>query len=86
MTVEKIFWVVMAVLVLVVLPCAMIVSVWHHLRAPKHGAPDKKRERTGVAMGNALQELDRLVARPSVEFTVEAERPILRREDDKGGD
>jgi hypothetical protein len=37
-------------------------------------------------LGNALQELDRLVARPAVEFTVEAERPILKREDDKGGE
>jgi hypothetical protein len=32
-----------------------------------------------------MQEMDRLVARPSVEFTVEAEQPIVKREDDKGG-
>jgi hypothetical protein len=86
MTVEKIFWVAMALLVLVVLPISMIVSARRHLRAARKGMPDKQRERTGAAIGNALQELDRLVARPSVEFTVEAERPIVKREDDKGGD
>jgi hypothetical protein len=86
MTVEKIFWVAMAVLVLVVLPIAMIVTAWRNLRSAKKEMPDKQRERTRMAIGNALQELDRLVARPSVEFTVEAERPIVKREDDKGGD
>ncbi len=86
MTVEKIFWVSMAVLVLIVLPIGMVVTVWQQLRAAKRGETDKQRERSRVAIGNALQELDRLVARPAVEFTVEAERPILKREDDKGGD
>jgi hypothetical protein len=86
MTFEKIFWVAMAVLVLIVLPIAMTFTVWQQLRAAKRGETDKQRERSRVAIGNALQELDRLVARPAVEFTVEAERPILKREDDKGGD
>ena len=76
----------MAVLVVVVLPTAMALAAWQHLRAPKHGATDRKRERSRVAIGNALQELDRLVARPAIEFTVEAERPILKREDEKDGD
>ena len=69
-----------------VLPIAMTVTVWQHLRAAKRGETDKKSERSRVAIGNALQELDRLVSRPAAEFTVEAERPILKREDDKGGD
>jgi hypothetical protein len=34
--------------------------------------------------GNALMELDRLVARPSIEFTVEAETPILKCDVDRG--
>jgi hypothetical protein len=86
MAIEKIFWVALAVLVLVVLPIVMIVTAWQHLRAANQTASDRKRERTRVGIGNSLQELDRLVARPSVEFTIEAERPILRREDEKGGD
>ena len=83
---EKIFWLAMAVLVMVVLPIWTTVSVWRHLRAAKSGDVNPKRERSRVAMGNALQELDRIVARPAVEFRVEAERPILKREGDKGGD
>lgn len=84
--IENIFWVCAAVLVLIVLPIAMVVSAWRHLRAVKRGDVNPKRERSRAAIGNALQELDRLVARPAVEFKVEAERPIVRREDDKGGD
>ena len=38
----------------------------------------------GAGLGAAMQELDRLVARPSVEHTVEAENRVLRREDDAG--
>jgi hypothetical protein len=86
MTFEQIFWVAMAVLVMIVLPIAMAVAVWQQLRAPKRGEAESKREGSRVAVGNALQELDRLVARPAVEYTVEAERPILKREDEKGGD
>jgi hypothetical protein len=33
-----------------------------------------------------MQELDRLVSRPSAEHTIEAEQPILKREDDSGSD
>jgi hypothetical protein len=86
MDVEKIFWLAMAVLVLIVLPIWTAMAVRQHLRAAKRGEVDPKRERSRVAIGNALQELDRLVARPAVEFKVEAEQPIVKREDDKGGD
>ena len=86
MTFEKIFWVAMAVLIVVVLPIWLVLSVWQHLCAVNRGDTNKGSKRSGVAIGNALQELDRLVARPAVEYTVEAERPILKREDDKGGD
>jgi len=33
-----------------------------------------------------MQELDRLVSRPSAEHKIEAEQPILKREDDSGND
>jgi hypothetical protein len=56
------------------LPAAMVWSIVQHIRTP----PSR--------LGAAMQELDRLVARPSVEHTVESERPILKREDDDGGE
>lgn len=36
-------------------------------------------------VGGSMLELDRFV-RPSVEHTIEAEHPVLKREDDKGGE
>jgi hypothetical protein len=84
MTVKAAFWFAMAIVVVVVLPAFMVASVRQRLREKKRG--DQGRRPGGVAVGNALQELDRLVARPSVEYTIEAERPILRRDDDRGGD
>jgi hypothetical protein len=73
----------MAIIVCVILPISMVIGASRHLRGSNRY---KDRRRGGGGVGNALQELDRLVARPSIEFTVEAERPILKREDDQGGD
>jgi hypothetical protein len=39
-----------------------------------------------AGIGAAMQELDRLMARPSAEHIVEAQNPVVKREDDKGGD
>jgi hypothetical protein len=66
------------------LPVAMVWSIVQHIRTP----PSRRPPRSGVTagLGAAMQELDRLVARPSVEHTVESERPILKREDDDGGE
>ena len=85
---EQVFWVAMALLTLVALPIWTLVGVRRHLRDMKSGDGAAKQcsERSRVAIGNALQELDRLVARPAIEFTVEAERPLLKRDEDKGGE
>jgi hypothetical protein len=40
---------------------------------------------TGAA-GGVLQELDRLLARPSVEHKIEVEQKIQKRDDDVGGE
>jgi hypothetical protein len=80
---KAIFWIVMAVFV-VGLPVFMAISVRQHFREKYRG--DGGRRPGGIAVGNALQELDRLVARPSVEYTIEAEKSILKRDDDRGGD
>jgi hypothetical protein len=73
--------IVVGLLILLGVPALMILGAVDHIRN------SRKRERRGTgvaAIGNALQELDRLVARPSVEHTVEAETRVLRREDDDG--
>jgi hypothetical protein len=69
--------------ILIAVPAAMIWGVVDHVRN------SRKRERRSTGsggLGAALQELDRLVARPSVEHTVEAEKQSALREDEKGGD
>jgi hypothetical protein len=82
MTAKAIFWIAMAVLVLVIVPIGMALSAWQHMTAKKRGQPPKS---SGGGIGNALQELDRLVTRPAIEYTIEAETPILKRDDDQGG-
>lgn len=82
-TLRLVFWLAMALLVLVVLPIWTAINIRQHLHRKRIG--DLPATRSGTAIGNVLQELDRLVARPSAEFTVEAETPILKREDDQGG-
>jgi hypothetical protein len=82
MTLESIFWTIIAVLALVVIPISMIWSMIDHLRS-------RGSQRTGsggisAGIGAALQELDRLMTRPSVEHKIETEHQVLRREDDDG--
>jgi hypothetical protein len=84
MTVKEILLLIVAIGITVGIPALMIWGVVDHVR---HG---HKRERKGggggaAPLGSALMELDRLVARPSVEHVVEAENKVVRREDDQGG-
>jgi hypothetical protein len=46
----------------------------------------KPRSNSSAALGNAIQELDRLLARPSIEYRVAAEDQDKLAEDDKGGE
>jgi hypothetical protein len=86
MTVHDILAILVAVVVIVGGPVILVWSIVAHLRTP----PSKRRHQGGGSMtagiGAAMQELDRLYARPSAEHRVEAETPVLRREDDQGGD
>jgi hypothetical protein len=48
---------------------------------------DRNSRRLGLitaGIGAMMKELDRLYARPSAEYMVEAENPVLKREDDAG--
>jgi hypothetical protein len=74
---------IIALVVLVGVPAGMIWGVVYELR---HGRKRPRKGSGGTPIGSALVELDRLVARPSVEHIVEAENQALRREDDQGGE
>jgi hypothetical protein len=84
MTIQLLFWSLMAVLALVVAPIVLIWTMVDHFR----GRGSQRCGSGGISAGAgaALQELDRLVARPSVEHQIEAEQPVLKREDDNGGE
>jgi hypothetical protein len=82
MTLELIFWLVLAALAFVVVPIFMIWSMIDHLRS-------RGSQRTGSGgissgVGAAMQELDRIMARPSVEHQIEAENRVLKRDDESG--
>lgn len=81
---QRIFWSIAAIVGLVVAPIAMIVTAVAHFRTRASERPSSGSLTAGV--GAALQEIDRLSARPSVEHQVELEHRTLKREDDAGGE
>ncbi len=82
MALQAIFWTVMAVAMLVGVPIMLIWTMVDHFR----GRGSERRGSGGISagIGAAMQELDRIMTRPSVEHQIEAEQPILKREDDSG--
>jgi hypothetical protein len=46
----------------------------------------RDRNKVTTAFGGALQELDRLIARPSIEYKIEAENKVKVRIDNNSGD
>jgi branched-subunit amino acid ABC-type transport system permease component len=84
MMLRLIYWSFLAVVVLIVVPIVLVRTMVEHLRG--RGSLRSGSGGISAGVGAALQELDRLVARPSVEHQVEAEQRILKREDDAGGD
>ena len=83
MTFQVIFWSVLAVAMLVGLPIVLVWTMVDHFR----GRGSERRGSGGISagIGAAMQELDRLMTRPSVEHQIETEQPVLKREDDSGG-
>jgi len=81
---QLIFWSVAAIVALVVAPIAMIVAAVAHFRTRASDRPGSGSLTAGI--GAALQEIDRLSARPSVEHQVELEHRTPKREDDAGGE
>jgi hypothetical protein len=74
----------MAIAMLVVVPIVFVKTMIDYFR----GRGSQREGSGGISAGiaGAMQELDRLVSRPSAEHKIEAEQPILKREDDSGND
>ena len=81
---QFIFWLVVAVLTFIVVPIAMIWTMIDHFRG--RGSDRSGSGGISAGIGAAMQELDRIMTRPSVEHQVEIEQKVLKREDDSGGD
>jgi len=65
-------------------PAMLIWSIVDHHR--NRGSQRRGSGSMTAGIGAAMQELDRLMARPSAEHIVEAQNPVVKREDDKGED
>ena len=84
MALQAIFWMAMAVVMLVVVPLVFVKTTVDYFR----GRGSQREGSGGISAGiaGAMQELDRLVSRPSAEHKIETEQPTLKREDDSGND
>lgn len=84
MNFQLIFWSILAIGMLVVLPVVLVWTLVDHLRGKGSERKGSGSITSGIA--GAMLELDRIMARPSIEHTVETEHPTLKREDDAGGE
>lgn len=84
MTIQLIFWSVLAIMVLVGVPIVLVWTAVDYFRG--RGSDRGGTGGISAGIGAAMQELDRIMTRPSIEHQVEAEQPVLKREDDSGGD
>jgi hypothetical protein len=84
MTLQALFWLFIAIVMLVILPIVFVKTTIDYFR----GRGSQRKGSGGISAGiaGAMQELDRIVSRPSAEHKIEAEQPILKREDDSGSD
>ncbi len=84
MSVPAILLSVLAVVTVVLVPVVLVGSMIQHFRS--RGSERRGAGGISAGVGAALQELDRIMTRPSVEHQVEAEHQTLKREDDAGGE
>lgn len=74
----------MAIMVVVVGPIVLIKTMMEYFRG--HGSQRTGSGGISAGIAGAMQELDRIVARPAAEHKIETEMPVLKREDDSGSD
>ena len=84
MTLQLLFWSLLAVFVLVVMPIVLVWTMVDHLRG--RGSQRSGSGGISAGIGAAMQELDRLVARRSIEHQVDTEKQVLKRDDDSDGE
>ena len=84
MTLVQILAIVVGIAALIGVPAVLIWSMIDYTRTRASERPGSGSMTAGI--GAAMQELDRLMARPSAEHIEEAENPVLKREDDSGDD
>lgn len=82
MSFALLFWLFLAFVTFIILPIVMLFAMRDHLRGKES---DRRGGSVTSGVGAAMQEIDRLLTRPSVQHTIEAETPVLKREDDAGG-
>jgi hypothetical protein len=63
-----------------------IALVWTFIDGMRRKASDRPSGGGGISsfVGAGLQEVDRLLARPSIEHQIETENPVLEKESDDG--
>jgi hypothetical protein len=83
MQLQTLFWIAAAIIALVVVPIVMIASMVSHFRT--RGSERKGSGGISSGIGAALQELDRLMSRPSVEHQLDAQDQTAK-QDEAGTD
>jgi hypothetical protein len=73
------FLVLINLIIFIAIPAS---AAWYY-RTPSSAKPKSK---TSAGVGNALQELDRLLARPSIEYRQEIEHTTQPCDDDQAGE
>jgi hypothetical protein len=83
-SIQFIFWLVLGIGMLIGVPIVLVWTMIDYFR----GKGSDRRGSGGLTagVGAAMQELDRLMTRPSVEHQIEAEHQTRPREDDAGSD
>jgi hypothetical protein len=83
-TLVQIIAIVVGIAAIVGVPAALI---WSMIDYSRHRASDRPGSGSvSAGIGAAMQEIDRLMARPSAEHVEQAKNPVLKREDDSGDD
>jgi hypothetical protein len=76
MTIQLLFWSVLAIAMLVGVPIVLIWTMVDYFRG--RGSDRSGSGGISAGIGAAMQELDRIMTRPSVEHQVEVEQPIFK--------